>query len=271
MGYAWDGFRMSCSTLDEALDVVDAFRPAARTMLQDWNARLLAEGAATLIDQACVRELPMPTAPLSQTWEKAQDRRLQIIRTERRDPAVDPEFRLTLFRHDGGIYGLDHTEQPEWRDAWRAFPGIADFSWWNGGERPDGISRQEWIRRERAWKAMIPDMWPAGHGVVVILTPRYFDSSPQEVLAAMPSMDDRRRRMAADLALTARMEHIMPDASKDAQALIAAAARASSWIATEEGIAERDRLMLGMSLPDIDLPMLLGFDPEMQKPERQRE
>ena len=260
MGLVWDGFRMDVRSFDEAMDMVDAFRPTARTMLQEWNARLLASAATALIDGAVVRGAARPSRPLSQAWSDIQDRRLSIIRTERRDPVVDPEFRLTLVRHEGHVYGLDHCEHADWRNAWRSTPGVHDFAW-GDHERPDDVPRAEWRLRERAWKAMIPDAWPAGHGIVVVLTPRYFDSTPEEILAVVPSMADRILRSATDLALSARIAQTRGTPS-DASTLARAASKAASWITSDMAMKERDRIAAGLTLPTIDLDTLLGFDPE---------
>lgn len=270
MSHLWDGFRMGARTIDEAMDVVDRFRPKALRLLMDWNARLLADAASALIDGASAKGLPLPLTPLSDAWSRIQERRLRIVRSEVRDPIVDPEFRLTLIRYADRIHGLDHSEQKDWRSAWRSFAEVDDFSWWNGSDRPDDVSEGEWDARAIAWSSMIPDGWPAGHGVVVHLTPRYFDSSPDEVLAAMPALDVRVRRVAVDLALTDRMKQISGE-SKDASTLISAASSASSWIASKEGVAECDRIGAGLSLPTIDLPTLLGFDPENRNASGQKD
>lgn len=269
MSHAWDGFRMTTSTLHDAMDVVDAFRPVAMRMLHEWNARLLADAATTLLDTACARGLAPPARPLSTAWSTIQDRRLRIVRSEERDPRVDPEFRLTLLRHEGAVYGLVHTEQQTWRQAWLDQQEIADYSWWTG-EPPEHLDAAEWDRREEAWKAMLPDMWPAGHGVVVILTPRYFESAPDDVLAALPDMETRRRRTATELALSSRMSH-MVEGSEEAIDVVAAASRVACWMGTDEGVAERDRLMENLDLPMVDLAALLGSDPEKDMPERQKE
>lgn len=261
MSISWDGFSIEAGTLDSAMDVVDAFRPRLLRMLREWNAALLAETAAGMIDHAHVRGLPIPAAPLSTAWSSIQERRLAIARTERRDPAVDPEFRLTLLRHDDCIYGLVHTERTEWRQAWLDQSCVTEFAWWNGTDRPDGIGQAEWQRRGRIWQDLIHDMWPAGHGCIAILAPRHFETDPADVLDALPCMSDRIRHTAVDLALSARMKQIA-GTSDDMYAHIAAASEASFWIGTDEGVAERDRLMADMTLPDIDLAMLLGWNPE---------
>jgi len=270
MSISWDGFSIDARTLDEAMDIVDAFRPHALRMLQDWNARLVAKTAATLIDRSHVRGMPRPATPLSTAWSSIQDRRLAVVRTERRDPVVDAEFRLVMLRHASGIYGLIHTERAEWRKAWLDQPAVADCSWWDGSDRPDGIGAVEWRRRGRTWRTLVPDIWPAGHGCVVLLTPRYFDSTATEILEALPSIQNRLRRTAVDLALEARMKQIMktPD---DVHALVAAASEASCWIGTDEGTAERDRLVASMTLPEIDLAVLLGSDPENNESQGQKE
>lgn len=270
MSISWDGFSIDARTLDEAMDVVDAFRPVALRMLHDWNARLLAESATTLIDRAHVRGEPCPASPLSTVWASIQDRRLAIVRNERRDPVVDPEFRLLILRDRSGIYGLVHTEHAAWRETWLEQPRVADRSYWDGSDRPDDVDAVEWSRRGRLWRSLVPDMWPAGHGYGVILTPRYFESSPVDVLGAVPHMENRLRRTAVDLALTARMKQI-GSTSDDTSGLIAAAASASSWIGSDEGLAERDRLMTEITLPEIDLALLLGSDPENDAPYGQKE
>jgi hypothetical protein len=270
MSMSWDGFRIDAGTLDAAMDIVDAFRPRALRMLHEWNARLVAETATALIDHAHARGAPPPPAPLCTAWTSIQDRRLAIVRTERRDPAVDPEFRLVILRHGSGIYGTVHTERTEWRRTWLEQPAIADFSWWDGTDRPDDVGAAEWKGRGRIWRTLVPDAWPAGNGCVVFLTPRYFESSPADVLEAMPGIGNRLRRTAVDLALAARMEQIA-GTSDDISGLVAAAAEASCWMGTDEGIAERDRLIAELRLPEIDLAMLLGFGPENDTPEGQKE
>jgi len=270
MSISWDGFGMEATTLDAAMDVVEAFRPHAVRMLHEWNARLVAETAAMMIDRAHVRGTACPATPLSTAWASIQDRRLAIVRTERRDPAVDPEFRLVILRSGSGIYGLVHTERAEWRQAWLDQRAVSDRSWWDGSDRPEGVGAAEWRRRGRLWRTLVPDMWPAGHGCTVHLTPRYFASTPAEVLDALPDMRNRLGRTAVDLALGARMAQIA-GTSADMHAHVAAASDASFWIGTEEGIAERDRLMADMNLPEIDLAMLLGCDPENHGPSGQKE
>lgn len=265
MSHVWDGFRIEAPSMDDALDVVDAFRPVALRMLQDWNARVIAEAATALIDRAHVFGKDVPALPLSTAWETVQDRRLRIVRTERRDPVVDPEFRLTLIRHDGRIYGLSHTEQADWRSAWLALPEVSDYLWYDGSDRPDEIDEMEWQERERTWHAMLPDMWPAGRGIVVVLTPRYFESSPDDVLMAVPDMCTRLRRAATDIALSRRMSQ-NSEWPEDVSDMVAAASHAAFWMGSDEGIAERDRLVSELRLPNIDLTTLMGFDMEKHGP-----
>jgi hypothetical protein len=265
MSYSWDGFRIDARGMDAALDVVDLFRPRALDLLRQWNAALLAGHAAALIDRSAARGEAPPRAPLSEAWGAVQDRRTRIIREELRDPEVDPEFRLTIMRGGHAVYGLIATEQPEWRAAWHDHPGVSDFSWWNGTDRPDDVSAEEWELRGETLRSLMPDSWPAGHGLVVHLTPRYVRSTPEEVLAAIPSMKVRRTRTALDLATSRRMRDRLGEPPYEQGDLLAEASSAMSWISSPEGTSTRDRIADELDLPVIDMTTLLGFDPQATK------
>ena len=261
MSLHWDGFQMKARTLDEALEVVNEFRPIASSMLHQWNAALLAAKAVKLIDRAHVHGQSYPVNPLAKVDYEISSQRLEIIRQEIRHPQVDPCFDLTLFRHEGSIYGLISTEQDSWRKAWLNRPEVMDFSWWNGTDRPDGLDQNEWARRDKAWKKMIPHSWPAETGIIIHLNPRYFSSRIEDVMEALPSLADRRRNMATEIATTRKMaENISQNKGPDA--LIAAAAIASCCIGTESGRAEIAAIEEKLDLPVITQEMLLKNDCE---------
>jgi hypothetical protein len=224
-------------------------------MMHEWDAALLARRAIEAVDRAHVRGLPRPQAPLSRAWRDVQEQRLRIARESIRHPEVDPQFDLVLLRHRGVVHGLVATEHADWRLAWLDRPEVSEYAWWNGSDRPGDVSPEDWAARGALWREMIPDLWPAGHGAIVHLTPAQVHSTPEEVLLKVPDMDARRRHAADELAIDAQAAKI---ASGDA---VHATLRAAAWLRTEEGRTERDRLAASLELPEADLQTLIGRPP----------
>ena len=255
MSHAWDGFRMEVATLDEAMDVVDAFRPVATTMSERWNAEVLADTVADVVDRHWIRTGRVPKGSLATASQMVDDRRRKISREGIRDPRVDPEFNLTLMRHEGSVYGLVHTEQTPWRTAWLSVSGVVDYSWWNGSDRPVGISQARWNARGKAWRAMIPGLRPADRGMLIVLTPGYRTPTPQEVLSAIPDMDRRRETMARDIVFSDRYRHVMStDEPCDDMAIVHDLV---TWAESDEGMAEHRRISDGLKLPEIDMATIM--------------
>lgn len=256
MSYSWDGFRIDASTLDEALDVVDAFRPVALHLRDLKNAAVVASIAATEIDNACVRGLPVDWCPLARTWDSVEKRRLAIVRTERHDPEVDLDFRLNLFRHPTGLHGIVTTTQRDWRDAWFALPQIHDMRWWNGTDRPNDVPQEEWDRRGERWRELIPSKTPALSSYEVILTPRWSRAPAlAEILAALPSEEIRRHHVAKEIAIQRRMDE--DEGSQTDSDKITRTIEAAIWSMSQEGSCAVDEIASKLVLPTIDATMLM--------------
>lgn len=269
MSHIWDGFRMDVSGLDGAMDVVDGFRPAAIAMMTRWNAKVVADMMANLVDREWIRTGTLLDDPLAVASQEVDDRRRRISRDGLRDPVVDPEFDMTLLRHQGRIYGLIHTEQGEWRRAWLSLPKVVGHEWWSGSDRPVWVSQARWNDRGDDWRAIIPTMRPADRGIRITLAPYRLDFSPEDVVAAMPKMDERRRAMARSVTLSRRHLHMLSavgphDDRSMVQDLVA-------WADTDEAAAERKQVMTGMDLPVIDLATVMGRPTREHLPEGEKE
>lgn len=200
-----NGYRLTGPARDP-FDLTAALREALQPVYRVSLTRLLARKACLLLDTWNHVQPPEPTtaAPVSVAWSEIRDGQREIWRSGYRDPEVDFQCELSVLRDpsdlDGPRYGLLFTERSEYTAAFEALPGVEAWSYWNDADGPDEVPEEEWDARREVWDRVLPwDAVPASIGVSWKLLGMYdaFRPTREEVLAAVPSAEQRARNLAA--------------------------------------------------------------------------
>ena len=70
-------------------------------------------------------------------------------------------------------------------DFLREMPELQSYGFWDNTDRPKGVSRREWERRESVWRAMLkPDHWGDVASLEIVTWIRFAEVSPVLDLAA---------------------------------------------------------------------------------------
>lgn len=237
-------------------------------------------GAMSTIDIAREIARRYPTAvvedgydlrsPLSTAWFRTSDRVREIERTHYRDPEVDFSFSMAVIPCNGRVYGLLYTEVAEFDEMWYAEELVERYPYWNNADPPDGISWEEWEERGREWNTVLEmdgiggyDA-PALRGFSATCVPLFLPfPKPEEVLAYVPTFEERVMRHAKDCVVDRKFREIV-DKEHGGQlpqnGVYGILFRALDYLKSEAGMselsAEQTRLK-GVLVPDLTKEHLL--------------
>jgi len=144
------------------------------------------------------RELPDKCPAMAAIDASREEFRLALAQGSRH-PESDFEFRLSVISHDGTLYAILITEQPELRKAFRDDPHVQHYPYWNQTDDvPDGLTWEEWTARGQEWRQVMEKAKSAL--VLELADPRYLYN-----LGKIPQIPVERRAAAiAKWALTER-------------------------------------------------------------------
>lgn len=104
------------------------------------------------------------------------------------------------------VHVLLHCQREEYRQAFEALPGVEAFPYWNGSDRPGGVTEQQWTERREAWRPLIE----AGR-ISEVMTRWSYRVNPSPdgahvmrddvILQHLPSREERAYRIAGDRAV----------------------------------------------------------------------
>lgn len=242
----FNGFRFLGNDLVEIHQHIMEWRAELRDLHKEAECRFIADMAANMIDEEFLRpgtqsgETPLMKA-ISHLWER-QD---AVRKTQRRDPAVDFQFDVSIMPFEGRIYGITFTEQNDWRRMWMAKPFVEEFGYWNNTDAPDDMTNESWEERERIWNSILEpaiSSAPSMAGFTAECSHTSVFPDLDCVLEFIPPLELRAARRAKFNVLNARFAH-----SSDGEPSIGARAiSASSWFGSEDGQiafeAEKSRL-----------------------------
>lgn len=83
-----------------------------------------------------------------------QDRRDEVRRTNRRDPAVDTQFTLSFIPLADKTLGIAYVENSAWFEAWLQQPGVAYYGYWTSEECPVEVTEADWEQRGTDWAVL---------------------------------------------------------------------------------------------------------------------
>lgn len=200
------GFRMHSKKLPEVLRQLERALSEFTGVMQEKLDRFVVTRAVELIDQSILGLAPPADEtgtiryPLVSAWRELADRQGEGRKTQMRDPAVDLDFRFTLWHHrgDDAIVGIIHSENA--RCFHKRFLGMGcarDFSYWNSSDRPDNISDRVWKKREKVWNDCLRDK--SGPSFAVQLQELY-PSRGAALLPYVPTLDARVSDLATESA-----------------------------------------------------------------------
>jgi hypothetical protein len=194
-------------------------------------ARLAQLAQATADDRFLGRDPKTSPSPIELAIAHMRSRYEQCQVTKRREPEDDVQCEASYVEREGRTYVLLHAEMTDYHDLLAATDGIERWPWYDADSPPSGVSCAEWDRRRDVWYEIMKD-----HGWSMPGVFRLLDDLPEvsshDIIAALPSLDRRARRVALPNLVARRCE----TPPKDMSAAIEAVIEASSWInETEEG------------------------------------
>lgn len=263
----YGGFRFVPSDLNEIHTLLMAYRPTVKEAVHEAKCRFLAVTAADLIDKAAL-DRERARYPLSAAHDDLRKRQKDVKETGLRDPAIDFDLKLAVMPYGERVYGIVFCEQGAWRKAFLAQPWIERWPYWDNTDQPEGVSRREWSERGKVWDAVLSgDEWdrPVGCGFGYDFEPPPHDPDAEEVLARVPSHDERVARWAGASVMDAEFRRLIDEAGVDAGSREAMqfvfAAEENVRGEKGESLRAAERKHLASILPVITLDRLRGWSP----------
>ena len=208
------------------------FSEQARELAYKLTAARLAQLAqATADDRFLGRDRDTSPSPIDLAVEQMKSRYDNCQATKRREPEDDVQCEASHVEHEGRIHILLHAEMTEYHDLLAETEGAERWPWYDADATPPGVSKAAWDRRRDTWFEIMKIHGWSMPGVFKLLEDLP-DVATDDILAALPSLQRRARRIALPNLVARRC----PTAPKDMNAAIEAIIEASSWIQdTDEG------------------------------------
>lgn len=202
-----NGYRFNSADLKKIMPMLHRLGRHYEDMLRIKVAIATAEIAVEVMDDHTLGRLKDDVDTSSSPYLFAYhllDKRGRAIKcSEKRDPAADFGFDVTIIPRAKDSLILLYTEHDEFRACMSVVPGMEPFPYWNNTDRPDGMTARQWTARGQAWSdAMGKEGVPGRVG----LSRSYFTHLPHfeptfldEVVKRVPSIDTRATRIAHDM------------------------------------------------------------------------
>lgn len=197
----YSGFKWRATALDTVFRQLEMSSEALRALQRQAYCKTFAHLMARKVDDVLM--LPHGRAaaaadPLGYLVRREIcDRQLEVLTTQRRDPAVDFEISL-LFWYSERVESLVGYVASEMNSAvLRALQGVTDpYAYWNNTDPDPDVSDEEWALRSVVWQEVLTDSKPAVRFVLdnqgVMLEP----PSEDELRSSMPDTATRARDYA---------------------------------------------------------------------------
>ena len=201
------GYVARFETMSELDAFIRRFRSEARAWCVDALAKRFASECAEVFDRWSLglSEIPEKESAASKVWNDALDR-YRETRGDfgKRCPKWDFECSLTLLPDPcdpASVHVLLGAEQEGYHDILLGFPGLTWCPWWDNTDPPDDVSREEWDRRETAWKRALGDRGVPGGLRMEVLGPVLPLPGPDELAEHLPDVASRAERIGKRLAV----------------------------------------------------------------------
>jgi hypothetical protein len=189
-------------TIGDVINQLDGMRPLMRIKASEHIARAIAHIAVDELDRDIIFETGVRKHYLSDAYRQVRQRRRDMVRDQQRDPDVDTDFEVVL-RSDGPmVIMMSFTEHMDWFEELLSLPGAEDYSYWDGCDRPDDVSEEDWDQRCKTYSRILsndPHGRPAGIGVTHAFQPPIGPPELDMIMAAVPTDDARANRLARQL------------------------------------------------------------------------
>ncbi|MHB1666009.1 hypothetical protein [Thiomonas sp.] len=151
----YQGFLIEANSLPEIQSTVGAFRPYIHRKGIQLLQRFLQN--AGMVDNR------------AKGWRLWADLREKTVQKGIREPSVDTEFRLVFIpdTEQQRCLGIAYTEHYSWFRHWLRQPGVREYRYWNSTDRPSGIPRKTWTRREQDWDRVLGHKAPSMVGFTI--------------------------------------------------------------------------------------------------------
>ena len=271
----FNGWRMLDTTLDEAVKKIQAFRRDIAERADALAAERVARIITEAIDEKALRawrDKPLAEDHLhsiDEVWQSILERQKKIKDTMGRDPTVDFEVTMNIYPLRGDVLGIIHTEQNDWEKAWFGSDGVEFYGYWNNTDRPEETSDAEWLQREQDWDGVLA-RWSAPADTTGATAAIHDGSvempSIEDIMACIPSFEDRLKRNAKAVLRGKRMEAALfgKDPSKlSISVFVSVDMKTSDHFKTKEGqaeLAKEEELLIDILPAKITPDMLLGGD-----------
>ena len=233
----YSGILFSQTTLEGVYEAATPWRQEVERRGEAAIKKFFAHVATRVFDGRCLQPIGfvgrvVDGSPLSVALADFRDDRARIARGEH--GVCDVDFSLTIYPHQGRVYGMMFCHQPDWREDFMAFVGAVDYSYWDNEDRPEGVTRREWRERDANWDIILgPDGIPNRSGLVMEMKGKpWYLPNAAEVLAYVPSVEDRIRMWTRDRVAAERAGDVRSMEPREAYGKIAEAMR---WSNTDEG------------------------------------
>lgn len=192
------GIRMP-GTIGDVINQLDGMRPLMRIKAKEHVARAVAHIAVDALDRDVIFDVPRDKNYLAAALETFEERRRRIVQEQQRDPLVDTTFDVVLRGEGHVIIMMSFTEHMAWFDELLSLPGAEDYSYWDGTERPEGVSEEDWAQRRRTYIRILsndPHGRPGGVGVTHSFQAPVEPPNVELVIDQVPDLERRAHRMA---------------------------------------------------------------------------
>lgn len=238
----YDGFRLPSMDLGTLLTHIREFRQELIHLIEDRITDFLARRAIDELDKAVIFEKSLEPSPFLSVLFRCWEDQKRILSDGLRNPEIDFGCSFTFFPVEKGFLGICFTEQRDFLNRWFSRPFVESYPYWNNTDPPDDVSLEEWGLRSDCWESAlgeskVPDR--EGFSITVIPVDVGFAPSVDDVLARLPDLERRSRKVAAELILREKLAGV-PESN-----LCREAVRVSSWLEKDgrEILAERATLV----------------------------
>ncbi len=185
---------------------MDRVRAVMNPVRDRLDAKVLAEAAVRLIDDADLAGAARPKSPLAKAFMEFDEQQHKAGKGSWEHDPNRFEMSLGQDAKTGRVLVLVRAERPEFRDAFAAMDEVAEYAYWNNADQPEGITESEWRQRKDAWNRVLPGAGvPADtmldmrlrvdHFVGMLTLAQHKDGVHPLILDTLPTREQRARRL----------------------------------------------------------------------------
>lgn len=239
----YDGLRLHVSGLGDLHEKINEWRKTVAELQKNHDNRCAAIIATEAIDDAAMKG-EVAYGPLWDAWLKIEDRRAEVARTKRRDPAVDTDFSLAVLPMTARstVLGIVYCEQRSWVRQFLDLPWVELFPYSDNGDRPADVTEDQWEMRRYLWEEALsndPLRRPGNCGFGVDCLPMH-GGYPilEEAAACIPPWEKRVSRLANPLSFKRWCDLRQMDTAELRNSIFTAIQEHDLWVEqTDEGRA----------------------------------